>query len=221
MKTKYTYRRTKYVRPPNSSNPKSNKKHQNDQPIRIHLITKQFLRNFNCQVEGNQLEKEFWKKGVVLENALLCLFWRLVIKCMKSNEERNERCTLESFYGNYGNLDGSSKNHRFQLYVSQSEHGVMILATIKMDLVVRTFGMPYSVKKNSLSFLLLPRGQLYPIVWFSTRIFLLPGYYPFPCFPLVQSVVGNQGGFWEHTHEVAWEKSWFWPLRELLDRPKR
>ena len=54
-----------------------------------------------------------------------------------------------------GNLDGSysSKNHRFKLYVSQGEDGVMILAEVIMDFVCGTVGVPDSVKRNSPSYL--------------------------------------------------------------------
>ena len=52
-------------------------------------------------------------------------------------------------------LDGSysSTNQWFNLYVSQGEHGVIILAGIIMDFVCGTVGGPDNVKRNSPSYL--------------------------------------------------------------------
>ena len=56
------------------------------------------------------------------------------------------------------NLDAfySSKNHRFKLYVSQGEHGVMIWTGVMMDFVCGTVGVLDIVKRNSPSYLWLP-----------------------------------------------------------------
>ena len=63
----------------------------------------------------------------------------------------------------------SSKNHWFKLYVSQGEYGVMIWSGIKMEFICGTVGELGCVKRNSPSYLWLPGGQLYPIVWFSRK----------------------------------------------------